>query len=104
MGKSLYNFSKTNDGVRESKDKVDTKINQKDVKANIDEADVKKKINQYSKLNQGDLMKELSKEVGKQKAEGNFDINKLSSQFDNIKHMLDEKQRDNLERLLKNLK
>ena len=103
MGKSLYDFSKTRDNIEGNSKEKNIKTDQKQ-KVNFDEENVKKKINQYSKLNEGELMKELQKEVQKQKAEGKFDVNKISSQIENIMPMLDEKQKNNLERILKNLK
>lgn len=100
MSKSLYDFSKTRDNSGEDFNKKNNSNKQE----SINEEDVKKKINHYSKLNEGDLMKELHKEVAKQKAEGKFDVNKISSQVENIMPMLNEKQKSNLERILKNLK
>jgi len=97
MGKSLFEFSK-------DKKSVDDLIKGKAKNANIDEEDMKRKIKDYSKLSENDLMGELYKEVGKQKSKGNFDIGQLSQQFQSIKPMLNQKQSANLEKILKNLK
>lgn len=98
MSKSLFEFSRNKKNVVEPVREKSSKCR------NIDENDVKKKIKEYSKFSENDLMKELYKEVGKQKAGGNFDINNLSKQLDNVKPMLNQKQNENLERILKNLK
>jgi hypothetical protein len=100
MGKSLFEFSKDQRGIRQEH-KEETR---QDRKKELDEEEVKRKIKNYSKLSERDLMQELYNEVGKQKASGNFDVNKLKSQFENVKPMLNESQKSNLERILKNLK
>lgn len=97
MGKSLFEFSKDK---RKSSENIKEKLKTQ----NMDEDAVKKKVEDFSKLSEGDLMQELYKEVGKQKASGSFDANKLSKQLENVKPMLSEKQNANLEKILKNLK
>ena len=97
MGKSLFEFSKDK---RKSSENIKEKLKTQ----NMDEDAVKKKVEDFSKLSEGDLMQELYKEVGKQKASGSFDANKLSKQLENVKPMLNEKQNANLEKILKNLK
>lgn len=101
MGKSLYNFSKENNKKIEN---LKEKYKEELKKDKLNNDDVKKKINNYSKLSEGDLMKELYKEVAKQKAGGEFNPSKLASQFENLKPMLNQKQSANLEKILKNLK
>lgn len=106
MGKSLFEFSKDKKGMRaepQPQCKQQGYENRQKV-GNMSEEDVKKKVNEYSKLSENELMRELYNEIGKQKAGGNFDVEKLKSQFENIKPMLNSKQNDNLERILKNLK
>ncbi len=101
MRKSLYNFSKENNKKNED---LKEKYKEELKKDKLNNDNVKKKINNYSKMSEGDLMKELYKEVSKQKAGGEFNASKLASQFDNIKPMLNQKQIANLEKILKNLK
>lgn len=98
MAKSLFEFSKdkkkteTFKGKSESKDK------------GVNEDEMKKKIDDYSKFSENDLMKELYKEVSKQKSTGEFDVSQLSKQLENVRPMLNQKQNENLEKILKNLK
>ena len=108
MGKSLYEFSKDKRNFQETKVKTpdisDSLKNSKSKVEGLEEEALKKKIKDYSKLSQNDLMNELQREVGKQKANGSFDANSLSQQLRNVKHMLNDKQSANLEKILKNLK
>lgn len=105
MSKSLFEFSKDKRGMKQEVKKENKQEAKEDKKTgNLNEDEVKKKINNYSKLSERDLMKELFNEVGKQKASGDFDVNKLKSQFESVKPMLNESQKANLERILKNLK
>lgn len=98
MGKSLFEFSK------EKKDVPQKTKEEKTQKESLNEEEMKKRIKDYSKLSENDLMSELYKEVGKQKTGGNFDAKKLASQLENVKPMLSQKQSASLEKILKNLK
>jgi hypothetical protein len=110
MGKSLYEFSKDKGNHKKNIDekiknsKIEELLKENKNIGGLGQEELKKKIKNYSKLSQSDLMRELQNEITKQKANGSFDINNLSSQLSNVKSMLDEKQRANLERILKNLK
>lgn len=92
MKKSLFEFAKNK---KEAKDRVEEK--------KLDKEDIKKKYENYSKMSESELMKELYREVGKQKSNGSFNKDKLITQVDGIKHLLNEKQITDIEKILRSL-
>lgn len=101
MRKSLFEYSKDKKGIKE---KVVKEDKEKSSFNNFDESEIKKKIDGYSKLSEKDLVSELHKEISKQKKAGSFNVDQLESQLSNIRPMLSDKQKSNLENILKNLK
>ena len=65
----------------------------------IDEAGVKDAINHYSTMSTDQLMVELAKQVGSQKAKGN--TNSMLETIEKIKPLLNADQKDKLENVLK---
>ena len=58
----------------------------------------------YKDFSQSQLMDELSKQVAKQKKEGNFDFEKIMNSVNSIMPYLNDEQKQNIIMLLNNLK
>lgn len=71
---------------------------------NVNEETLKEKFDEYKNLNQQELNSKLFSEVARQKAEGSFDYEKLSSMVENLKGMLPEQDYYNIKRILESLK
>ena len=60
--------------------------------------------NVYKDMNSAELMQELKNQVSKQKQEGTFDYNKLSSTINQVLPYLSDNQKNNLLSILNSLK
>ena len=69
-------------------------------KQNVDETDIKEKINKYKNYSDSQLLNELIKEVSKQKKEGKLTDNKMQDIVAGIMPYLDETQRKKLNDIL----
>ncbi len=98
MAKNLYDFAEEN-----SQAKVDA-FNQTTSKNNVDEAFIKNKVQEYSSMNQGDMMQELFSEVQASKNNGTFDFDKISSSVEMVKDYLTPEQQSTLQNLLNRIK
>lgn len=98
MAKNLYDFAEEN-----SQAKVDA-FNQTISKNNVDEAFIKNKVQEYSSMNQGDMMQELFNEVQTSKNNGTFDFGKISSSVEMVKDYLTPEQQSTLQNLLNRIK
>lgn len=58
----------------------------------------------YKNMNQSELMNELKKNVSKQKQDGSFDYNKLSSTIEQVLPYLSQDQQKNLMSILNQIK
>ena len=70
----------------------------------VSEKDLREKFDEYKDMNKDQLSKQLFSEVAKQKAEGKFDFQQLSSMVENLKGMLPEKDYQNIKRILESLR
>ena len=86
MGKSLFEFA-------EEKEKTEAK-------SQNSQEQLKKTIDSYSKLSEGELMGELFSQVGKQKRNGTFNFSELAEKIEAIRPMLSDEQIKNLDKLL----
>lgn len=98
MAKNLYDFAEEN-----SQAKVDA-FNQATSKNNVDEAFIKNKVQEYSSMNQGDMMQKLFNEVKTSKNNGTFDFDKISSSVEMVKDYLTPEQQSTLQNLLNRIK
>lgn len=98
MAKNLYDFAEEN-----SQAKVDA-FNQPTSKNNLDEAFIKNKVQEYSSMNQGDMMQKLFNEVKTSKNNGTFDFDKISSSVEMVKDYLTPEQQSTLQNLLNRIK
>ena len=98
MAKNLYDFAEEN-----SQAKVDA-FNQTTSKNNVDEAFIKNKVQEYSSMNQGDMMQELFNEVQTSKNNGTFDFDKISSSVEMVKDYLTPERQSTLQNLLNRIK
>ena len=70
----------------------------------VSEKDLREKFDEYKDMNKDQLSKQLFSEVAKQKAEGKFDFQQLSSMVENLKGMLPEQDYQNIKRILESLR
>ena len=61
---------------------------------------IKSKVQEYSKLSEGEMLSKLLGEVQSAKMNGTFDYNKISSSVEMIREYLTPEQQKNLENLL----
>ncbi len=73
-------------------------------KNSINEDEITKTFDKYKDMSQKDLQQELFKEVSRQKVNGTFNYNQLSSMVENLRSSLTAEQYQNIKRILDNLK
>lgn len=71
---------------------------------NIDEEEIKEKIQKYQNMNQNELLSELLKETKKQKQNGNLDNQKLEEIKNSMSTVLNDEQKNRLDELIKLLR
>lgn len=71
---------------------------------NIDEEEIKEKIQKYQNMNQNELLSELLKETKKQKQNGNLDNQKLEDIKNSMSTVLNDEQKNRLDELIKLLR
>lgn len=93
MGQSLFEFA------NEAKPKT-----QASKSCEVNEENLKKQFESYSKLSKSQLKGELFKEVEKQKKGGSFNFEEIANKIDSIRPMLSNEQIKNLDNLLNQIK
>ena len=77
---------------------------EKDQTQKVDETYIRSKVNEYSQMNERDMMKKLMQEVQKSKQNGSFNYNELSAKLDSVKSYLTNEQLSKLENLLEKIR
>ena len=70
----------------------------------VTEEDLREKFDTYKDMNKQQLNSELFSEVARQKAQGTFDFQKLSSMVENLRGAISEQDYNNIKRILESLK
>lgn len=73
-------------------------------KKSFSEDDLKQKYDTYKDMSKEELNSQLLKEVARQKSQGTFDYNTLSSMVEGLKGSLPENDFNNIKRILESLK
>ena len=71
---------------------------------NVNEQDIRAQYDTYTNMAQTQPNRELLSEVARQKAQGKFDYQKLSSMVDSLQGMLSQQDFNNIKRILESLK
>lgn len=96
MGKSLFEFA--------SEKNFESEKQQNYFKEQVNEEQVKKTFDKYSKFSNQQLMDELLTQVSNQKKNGTFSFVELSEKINSLKPMLSEEQIKNIDNLLSQIK
>ena len=70
----------------------------------VDESQIKQKYDEFKNMSQDQLNQTLLNEVAKQKRNGNFDYQALSSMIDSLQGVLPASDFQNIKRLLESLR
>ena len=71
---------------------------------NLDQEEIKQKLNKYQNMSNNDLMMELIKETNKQKESGDLDNQKIAELGKKLKPMLDSSAQTKLDEILRMLR
>ncbi len=99
MGKNFSDFQF--DQKQYAKQNEDKNV-QREQKINEDE--IKKSFDEFSKLNNNDLSARLAQEVKKRKDEGSFDADMLLSSVESVRAFLPPETYENLRNLIESLR
>lgn len=99
MGK---NFSDFHFEQSQKEKQYEEKKTQK--KQDINENDLKRSFDEFSKLDNNELSARLAEEVKRRKDEGSFDANMLLSSVESVRAFLPHETYENLKKLIENLK
>ncbi|MBO4412905.1 MAG: hypothetical protein J5779_02715 [Clostridia bacterium] len=89
MAKNLFDFANENNEAGSQ---------------NIDEKYIRNKVNEYSQMDEQQMMSKLFQEVQKSKQNGSFNYNDLSTKLNSVKGYLTDEQIQKLEKLLEKIR